>query len=549
LHLTPCEESNIESDSIFQRKPTVLAPSAGNGSGGLEYRCSLGRDNPAVNCVKFSPDGLHLAVGCDGTNLQLFSVPWHKRGGGNGRHFWSTLTQENSGELNYRVVNTGEGVTDVSWSSDGQRLFVASIDHSVCLVQRVGQEDWTVVYRSSEHLHYVQGVAYDPLGVYLASMSNDRSVRIYPRKANAKTLKKVLKPIKQQQQLEQKVEQSNSSSNETAVLAEPLQATSKNNSAPTPIISPEQAVQDWLTSTKFEVSKTRVIKYAPKTQPDVPRHCWFADENTLESFFRRLAWTFDGNYLICPAALHCPDSTQHQQQQHAVLVFARHNFEEPHKILTGLQKPAVAIRPNPVSFELPVTDKENTHKKRYRNIFCVLTWDTVIIYDTFHKEPLALMSGLHYANLTDAAWAADGHSLVVSSSDGYISVIRFSPGELGTPRVSMDTKKAAAVPYDTKNQCPVVQSTAAAFNKVLRVDDGATALVPPCEPGPMQLPSAPRPSKKAKTAEEPSSKTPAATPASTNNTLPQKRETAGQPNILVPKKKKRIQPTLMVVSK
>jgi hypothetical protein len=67
----------------------------------------------------------------------------------------------------------------------------------------------------------------------------------------------------------------------------------------------------------------------------------------------------------------------------------------------------------------------------YRNIFAVLTWDSVIIYDTIHDQPLAVARGLHYANIVDASWTADGHTLMVCSTDGYISILRFSLGELG----------------------------------------------------------------------------------------------------------------------
>lgn len=37
------------------------------------------------------------------------------------------------------------------------------------------------------HLHYVQGVAWDPLGHYVASLSSDRTCRIYMNKPQAKT--------------------------------------------------------------------------------------------------------------------------------------------------------------------------------------------------------------------------------------------------------------------------------------------------------------------------------------------------------------------------
>ncbi len=44
---------------------------------------------------------------------------------------------------------------------------------------RQSQSQWSCVWRNTkEHTHYVQGVAYDPLGVYLASQGTDLSVRV-----------------------------------------------------------------------------------------------------------------------------------------------------------------------------------------------------------------------------------------------------------------------------------------------------------------------------------------------------------------------------------
>ena len=44
------------------------------------------------------------------------------------------------------------------------------------------------------HLHYVQGVAWDPAGQYVASLSSDRTCRIYinkPQTARAKSQEKL----------------------------------------------------------------------------------------------------------------------------------------------------------------------------------------------------------------------------------------------------------------------------------------------------------------------------------------------------------------------
>lgn len=112
-----------------------------------------------------------------------------------------------------------------------------------------------------------------------------------------------------------------------------------------------------------------------------------------------------------------------------ILVFAK-NHLTMHGLLSMKIQPSVVVRPNPVLFQLP---QNNATKSvlPYRSLFAVLTYDSVIIYDTYHNQPLALARGLHYAGLTDAAWSSDGRTLFVTSSDGYISVLSFMEGELG----------------------------------------------------------------------------------------------------------------------
>jgi len=67
----------------------------------------------------------------------------------------------------------------------------------------------------------------------------------------------------------------------------------------------------------------------------------------------------------------------------------------------------------------------------YRVVFAVCTTDTVAVYDTTKETPVAFVSGLHYATITDAAWSPCGMKLVVSSSDGYCSALTFTESELG----------------------------------------------------------------------------------------------------------------------
>lgn len=278
----------------------------------IDYLCNLTRHDSPVNALRFSPDGLHLATASDAGAMIVWSVPAHYRGGGNGRHYWSGIASEK--DLTVKIVaGNGDGIVDLSWSSDSKRFLAGGIDHSLSVVEdenygRWGAEaSWKIVYRNGmDHTHFVQGTAYDPSGVYLATMSSDRSVRIHMRKAPGKAKKKVLRPA------------SNSSVPPTEHAA---------------------MVEELLTEAKLEFGKSKPIKYR-KMVTDVAtgavsRQHLFADETNLESFVRRLAWTSDGAFLIAPAALWQVDEGK---PSFATAVFARHRFDEPCRILPLMEK-------------------------------------------------------------------------------------------------------------------------------------------------------------------------------------------------------------------
>ena len=339
--------------------PASMAPKASSAAATkIDYLCSLTRQEQSVNTVAFSPDGLHLATGGETGAIVVWSVPPSKRGGGNGSHYWSTVEREQ--DLNVRIVSrSGEGVCDISWSADSKRFVAGTIDHTVLICEdkhyeanhRAGggpavDSDWQIVFRNSmDHTHYVQGVAYDPLGVYLASMGSDRTVRVFPRKTPPKSKKKVLRPT-------------NTGTSPNMDCSPPLEH--------------QQMVNQLLTDSKLEVSKSKLLKYRRETvnnnnnhtsstndesgtaennnnpsesgQATKPQRSYlYADESTLESFFRRLSWTADGAYLVTPAALYHSDSNgdaskEKESPSFATYLFARHKFDEPCKVLSGLEK-------------------------------------------------------------------------------------------------------------------------------------------------------------------------------------------------------------------
>ena len=156
----------------------------------------------------------------------------------------------------------------------------------------------------------------------------------------------------------------------------------------------------------------------------------------------------------------------------------------------------------------------------------VLTQDAVLIYDPLHSAPLAMMRGLHYANLTNATWSADGHSLVVSSSDGYVSLVRFTKGELGEVYESPVEEVAPA-----EKEVPVSCSP-------LPTPASPTPMLPPCDQGSATV-LVGRPAKKAKRI------TPTCIKRKTGDIAVPSVEDL---SLVEPKKKKRIQPTLLKAS-
>jgi WD40 repeat protein len=305
------ESSASSTPSLWQRgRPTQI-----------DFLCRLHRHEGAVNSVAFSPDGLSLATAGETGAVIVWSVPLQKRGNGNGQHWWSHVEREQ--DLQVRVLSrNAEAVSDISWSADSQRFVAGTIDSAIFVCQATPEGNWETVYRTKEHSHYVQGVAYDPCGVYLASMSNDRTVRVYTRKPPAKSKKKVQRP---------------------------KEAT---GAVPPPDFSAR--VANLLSEARLEMNvRTKQIKHFKQTDSTtgavLQKHSLFCDEATLQSFFRRLAWTPDGAFLILPACLwqhKMPLDTgsinhtaaSQEAPSYATCLFMRHHFDEPYRVLTGLEK-------------------------------------------------------------------------------------------------------------------------------------------------------------------------------------------------------------------
>ncbi|KAF2292065.1 hypothetical protein GH714_006913 [Hevea brasiliensis] len=147
------------------------------------------------------------------------------------------------------------------------------------------------------HFHYVQGVAWDPFTKYVASLSSDRTCRVYINKPQTKT---------------KGVEKINYVCQHVIAKTE------------------HQSIDD------SKSSKNHL----------------FHDE-TLPSFFRRLSWSPDGSFLLVPAG--SDKISPASDAVNTAYVFSRKDFsrqDAPALMLPGASKPVVAVRFCPMAFSL-----------------------------------------------------------------------------------------------------------------------------------------------------------------------------------------------------
>lgn len=279
-----------------------------------------------------------------------------------------------------------------------------------------------------DHAHFVKGVAWDPEEEFLASQSSDRTVRVYTApemltKARRRLMKAAAKDVRAGREPEK---------------------------LPVPVVGR----RDVRICTTIKVREypeemsaaaaTPVADGATGAAPDTPGavggaggaagpssrsgHRMFLDE-TVPSFFRRLAWSPDGRLLLTPTAQFQPSPGS--SRVNTVFAFARGSWDEPVAHYPCGEKASIGVRFCPKLYECQPGVENTALDLPYRMLFAVTTLNAILVYDTNQAAPVAVISNIHFDQLTDVAWTADGDKLVVCSIDGYVSIVAFSPGVLG----------------------------------------------------------------------------------------------------------------------
>lgn len=142
----------------------------------LDLAADLTRHQRAVNCVRWSPSGEFLAS-CDDESAVFI---WRLKPDTEAASIFDRDdTADGDKEIwnSYKILRGHvEDVYDLSWSYDSQFLFSGSVDNTA-IVWDVHKAKSVAIIK--EHKGFVQGVAFDPLNQYLATLCTDRFLRIF----------------------------------------------------------------------------------------------------------------------------------------------------------------------------------------------------------------------------------------------------------------------------------------------------------------------------------------------------------------------------------
>lgn len=419
--------------------------------GKVEFDClsDLVRHQRAVNIVRWSPDGSLLASGDDESVIIVWQLkPSASDGGG--------LFEEGGAEnlenwVVYKMLRFHlDDVYDLAWSPCSQFLLSGSVDNTA-IISNVHKNQ--KVGHLSESQGFVQGVAWNPRHATLATLSSDRKLRVYSsttRKLMAKVHKanlaiQALRPTARRKKTTAPSQpEANGPSHpeangpcqpEDIASSQPEAANSKSEAVKTDNNDPVEsaaAENDRSSQAGEEKSEERPVRL-------------FHDD-TFKGFFRRLAWSIDGELLVAPSGV--VETDTEARLTHCSYVFSRCDLSKPALYLPTQDKYTIAVRFCPVFFKLRPIKRKNVPKPQdpraqpweiyqtafclpYRMVYAVATQNAVMLYDTQQIAPFGRVCNIHYAGLTDLAWSPDGKILFVSSCDGFCSIITFSEGELG----------------------------------------------------------------------------------------------------------------------
>lgn len=390
----------------------------------VNYLSTLRKHTQAVNATRFDQTGDYLATAGDDGLLIIWILANEVI-----QDFGNQDDELKESWIVKKVFHTNSEVYDISWSPDSKFIAAGSTDNSIRIFDCQSGEkvlDW------KGHGHYVQGISWDPQGEFLATQSADRSLRVYRLVAD-----------KNSRSADHRNE-----SRKTSPFTASLVLSLSRSEVPAISSLPSLLVRQVQSDVKSVSQGTQ-----QETQANAPEAPLSANGNTqsayegkianlyhpesLQSFFRRLAFSTDGSLLLSPLGLLKEGSREEEDPEmvyHTVYVHTRAGLSNPPVCyLSGFDKPAIAVRFSPILYKLDLDTSKCVFDLPHKMLFAVATQNSVIVYDTEHFKPLGLLKNLHYSTITDITWSADGKSIIITSAEGFCSIMLLSDGILGTP--------------------------------------------------------------------------------------------------------------------
>ncbi|XP_060565552.1 chromatin assembly factor 1 subunit B-like [Ruditapes philippinarum] len=331
-----------------------------DGKYGVEFLANLKRHTKAVNVCRFSPDGDILATAGDDSVI----IFWKLSETSSINNIFQEDEEDNKENWAMLKVLRGhlEDIYDICWSADGKYMISGSVDNSAILWDLTKDQKMGIF---NEHKSFVQGVAWDPKNELVATLSTDRSCRIYNicSRSCIHNVHKMTLPSKPQ-------------------------------------------------TTEIDENKDT------ENKDTKPKSFRMFHDDTMRSFFRRLTFTPDGELLIVPAG--CVEA---DPVTNATFIFTRHCLSKPALYLPSPEKVTIAVRCCPTKFQLrKIQRKQNEEKstekasedlkewEKYSTLFClpyqtcvfaVATEDSIQSY-MIHNRPQPIwffITNIHYHQL------------------------------------------------------------------------------------------------------------------------------------------------------